>query len=60
MSKLFSIFIAHLSYEICTAHWIKNPFLRTRNNGTKYIVFNLRKMNNRNKWKNYVIVTRVN
>ena len=30
-----------------------------QNNRTKYIIFNLRKMVNRNKWKNYVIVTRV-
>ena len=26
---------------------------------TKYIFFNLRKIDNPNKWKNYVIVTRV-
>ena len=30
-----------------------------QNNRTKYIFFNLRKIDNRNKWKNYVIVTRV-
>ena len=30
-----------------------------QNNHTKYIFFNLRKIDNRNKWKNYVIVTRV-
>ena len=29
-----------------------------QNNGTKYIFFNLGKTDNRNKWKNYVIVTR--
>ena len=29
-----------------------------QNNHTKYF-FNLRKIDNRNKWKNYVIVTRV-
>ena len=30
-----------------------------QNNRTKYIFFNLRKIDNRNKWKNYVIVARV-
>ena len=33
--------------------------LQNENNRTKYIFFNLRKMHNRNKWKNYVIVTRI-
>ena len=32
---------------------------RSQNNRTKYIFLNLRKMYNRNKWKNYVFVTRV-
>ena len=32
---------------------------RNQNNRTKYFVFNLRKVDNSNKWKNYVIVTRV-
>ena len=30
-----------------------------QNNRTKYTFFNLRKIDNRNEWKNYVIVTRV-
>ena len=30
-----------------------------QNNRTKYFFFNLRKVDNSNKWKNYVIVTRV-
>ena len=30
-----------------------------QNNRTKYFIFNLRKVDNSNKWKNYVIVTRV-
>ena len=30
-----------------------------QNNRKKYIFFDLRKIDNRNKWKNYVIVTRV-
>ena len=30
-----------------------------QNNRTKYIFFNLRKIDNHNKWKNYVIVERV-
>ena len=34
-------------------------FLVNQNNCTKYIFFNLRKIDNRNKWKNYVIVKRV-
>ena len=33
--------------------------LHNHNNHTIYIFFNLRKIDNRNKWKNYVIVTRV-
>ena len=30
-----------------------------QDNSSKYILFNIRKMDNRHKWKNYVIVTRV-
>ena len=33
--------------------------IQNQNNRTKYIFFNLRKIDNRNKWKYYVIVTRV-
>ena len=32
---------------------------KNQNNRTKYFFFNLRKVDNSNKWKNYVIVTRV-
>ena len=32
---------------------------KDQNNRTKYFFFNLRKVDNSNKWKNYVIVTRV-
>ena len=32
--------------------------IQNQNNRTKYIFFNLRKIDNRNKWKNYVIVNR--
>ena len=36
------------------SHWDLN-----QNNRTKYIFFDLRKIDDRNKWKNYVIDTRV-
>ena len=33
--------------------------IELQNNRTKYFICNLRKIDNRNKWKNYFIVTRV-
>ena len=35
-----------------------DTFITNQNNRTKYF-FNLRKIDNRNKWKNYLIVNRV-
>ena len=34
-------------------------YANNQNNRTKYFFFNLRKVDNSNKWKDYVIVTRV-
>ena len=39
--------------------WLLSCSNGDQNNRTKYIFFNLRKIYNRNKWKNYVIAARV-
>ena len=61
-----NLFRQHLSMkidanEIFTAHRIGRQHTGTsdQNNHTKYHFFYLRKIDNRNKWKNHVIVTRV-
>ena len=45
--------------QFCTAASCEYGGKTNQNNYTKYTFFNLRKIDNRNEWKNYVIVTRV-
>ena len=61
------VYIYIYIYLTSIAAWIKNPFRRASEHNHRYITrisgqnifFNLRKIDNRNKWKNYVIATRV-